>query len=48
MNYTILSDSGDVLLDSCYLKFNKSHSKIPGVNISTENLTLSGEKPSYV
>ena len=48
MNDTILSDSGDVLLDSCSLKFNKIHIKIPGVNISNENRTLSGEKPSYV
>ena len=48
MNDTTLSDAGDVLWDSCSLKFNKIHSKTPGVNISTENRTLSGEKPIYV
>ena len=43
MNDTTLSDAGDVLLDSCSLKFTKIHSKTPGVNISTENRTLSRE-----
>ena len=48
MNGTTLSDAGYVLLDSCSLKFNKIHSKTPGVNISTENRTLANDESYFI